>query len=114
MGRSPSCLYLDQFLLAYRPIVSWYDIMKVSRRHRKTFLLIFEHAVRSDIPWEDIERLLVALGVDVSEGRGPRIRVYLNEARAVFHRPHPQRETDQGTLRSVRRFLREAGFEPEE
>jgi hypothetical protein len=88
--------------------------MTPSKRHRKTLLLIFEHPIRSDIPWVDIERLLVALGADVSEGRGSRVRVFLNEVRAVFHRPHPQRETERGALRSVRRFLIEAGFEPEE
>jgi hypothetical protein len=39
--------------------------------------------------------------------------VYLGEVRAVFHRPHPQKDTDKGALRSVLRFLVEAGFEPE-
>jgi len=29
--------------------------------------------------------------------------------RAVFHRPHPRKETDKGALRSMRRFLLEAG-----
>jgi hypothetical protein len=31
---------------------------------------------------------------------------------AVFHRPHPEKETDKGALKSVRRFLKEAGIEP--
>ncbi len=42
------------------------------------------------------------------------VRVYLNGVRAVFHRPHPRKETDKGALRSVRRFLLEAGVGPEE
>ena len=42
------------------------------------------------------------------------MRVYLGGVRVVFHRPHPQKETDRGALRSVRRFLVEAGVEPEE
>jgi len=29
--------------------------------------------------------------------------------RAVFQRPHPQKETDKGALKSMRRFLIEAG-----
>jgi len=45
----------------------------------------------------------------MSEGRGSRIRVYLKGVRAVFHKPHPGKETDRGTVRSVRRFLIEAG-----
>jgi hypothetical protein len=31
------------------------------------------------------------------------------EERAVFHRPHPQKETDKGAMMSMRRFLENAG-----
>ncbi len=88
--------------------------MKLSSKHRKTLRTVFEDPVRSDVAWTDVERLFGALGAEVSEGRGSRVRVYLSDVRAVFHRPHPQKETDKGALRSVRRFLAEAGFEPEE
>jgi hypothetical protein len=40
------------------------------------------------------------------------VRVSLNGIDAVFHRPHPAKETDKGAVKSVRRFLREAGIEP--
>ncbi|WP_315855755.1 type II toxin-antitoxin system HicA family toxin [Rhizobium leguminosarum] len=49
---------------------------------------------------------------EVSEGNGSRVRVALNGVRAVFHRPHPQKETDKGAVRSVRRFLQEAEIRP--
>lgn len=88
--------------------------MRFSSKQRKTLGAIFEDPVRSNVAWSDVERLLVALGAEVSEGRGSRVRVYLNGVRAVFHRPHPQKETDKGALKSVRRFLVEAGIEPEE
>ena len=88
--------------------------MKLSGRHRKTLGTIFEDPVRSNVVWIDVEKPLVALGPEVSEGRGSRVRVYLNGVRAVFHRPHPRKETDKGMLRSVRRFLLEAGVGPEE
>lgn len=60
----------------------------------------------------EIEALLLAVGAELSEGSGSRIRVALNGVRAVFHRPHPQKETDKGAVKSVRRFLQEAGIEP--
>jgi hypothetical protein len=41
-----------------------------------------------------------------------RVRIALNGVRAVFHRPHPQKETDKGAVRSMRRFLTEAGVTP--
>ena len=83
--------------------------MTLSSKHKKTLELIFENPVRSDVNWQKIERILEALGAEISEGRGSRVRIYLNNVRAVFHRPHPQRETDKGALKSVRRFLIEAG-----
>lgn len=53
--------------------------------------------------------MLTALGAEITEGRGSRVRVYLNGVRAVFHRPHPQKETDKGAVKSVRRFLEATG-----
>jgi hypothetical protein len=88
--------------------------MSLGSKHRKTLEAVFEDPVRSNVAWADVEKLFVALGAEVSEGRGSRVRVYLGGVRAVFHRPHPQKETDRGALRSVRRFLVEAGVEPEE
>ena len=81
-------------------------------KHRKTLEAIFEVPERANIPWRDVEALLVALGAEVSEGRGSRVRVALNDVRAVFHRPHPRKEADKGTVKSVRRFLQEAGITP--
>lgn len=86
--------------------------MKLSSKHRKTLQEIFDNPVRADVEWEKIESLFSSLGGELSEGRGSRIRVALNGVRAVFHRPHPQKETDKGALKSVRRFLKEAGITP--
>lgn len=58
--------------------------------------------------------LLVNLGADITEGRGSRVRIALYGIRAVFHRPHPNRETDKGALQSVRRFLESAGVKNDE
>ena len=86
--------------------------MKLSSKHRKTLNAVFEDPVRSNVRWADVEKLLRALGAELSEGRGSRVRIYLGGIRAVFHRPHPEPETDKGALKSVRRFLTEAGVEP--
>ena len=84
----------------------------MQKKHRKTLEAIFAQPVRANIPWKDIEALFSALGADVSEGRGSRVRIALNNVRAVFHRPHPQKETDKGAVKSVRRFLEECGVSP--
>jgi len=57
--------------------------------------------------------MLKSFGAEISEGRGSRVRIALNGVRAVFHRPHPQKETDRGAVASMRRYLAEAGFKPE-
>ena len=81
----------------------------MNKKQRQTLKRIFEKPERADISWLDIESLFSALGADISEGRGSRVRVALNEVRAVFHRPHPKRVANKGAVKSVRRFLHEAG-----
>jgi hypothetical protein len=82
------------------------------RKHQKTLHAIFTEPVRANIPWADIEALLATLGAERDEGSGSRVRFVLNGIRAVFHRPHPQKETDRGAVKSVRRFLEEGGIRP--
>jgi hypothetical protein len=84
--------------------------MKLGAKHRKTLSAIFRDPVSANIPWLDIERLLKALGAELSEGRGSRVRIYLNGVRAVFHRPHPEKDTGKGAVKSMRRFLLAAGI----
>ncbi len=95
-------------------MISLYDTIKefMNQKQRRTLEAVFEDPVRANIPWRDIEELLEAAGAEISAGAGSRIRVALNGVRAVFHRPHPQKETDKGAVRSVRRFLTEAQVTP--
>lgn len=73
---------------------------------------IFHVPVLSNVKWSDIEALIANLGGRVFEGKGSRVKVVINDRVAVFHRPHPQKETDKGALVSMRRFLEEAGVKP--
>ena len=78
-------------------------------KHSRTLASIFRKPSQSNIEWGEIESLLIALGAELSEGNGSRVRIYLNGIRAVFHRPHPRKETDKGAVESVRKFLINAG-----
>ena len=84
----------------------------MNQKHRRTLQAIFDDPIRSNIAWRDIEAMLKAAGGEISEGQGSRVRIALNGVRAVFHRPHPQKETDKGAVQSMRRFLAEAGVTP--
>jgi hypothetical protein len=77
-------------------------------KHKRTLEAIFKDPVPSNILWSDIEAMLIALEAEISEGRGSRIRIVLRGVRAVFHRPHPEKEADRGAVKSMRRFLQEA------
>ena len=83
----------------------------MNKKQRLTLQKISEKPERSDILWQDIEALFSALGAEVTEGKGSRVRVALNDVRAVFHRPHPERVTNKASVRSVRRFLIESGVD---
>ncbi len=92
-------------------MVSYENMIK---RHRRTLEAIFKIPVQSGVEWKDCERLLEYLGAEISEGNGSRIRIALNGVRAVFHRPHPRKETDKGALVSLKKFLMHAGISPKE
>ena len=75
---------------------------------------IFYDPVKSTVLWSDVENLFRACGAYIEEGSGSRVCILLNDVVAVFHRPHPQKETDKGALKSVRRFLINAGVKHDE
>jgi hypothetical protein len=77
-------------------------------KHQRVVAAIFEK--RANIAWSDIEAMLLHYGAEISEGSGSRVRIALNGVRAVFHRPHPQKETDRGAVAAMQRFLTEAGI----
>ena len=91
--------------------ISYFDIM--NRKRKNTLKAVFDEPIRSDVLWGDIEKLVVAYGGYIEEGKGSRVRMELNGVRAVFHRPHPAKETGKGALKSVRRFLSTAGVKYE-
>ncbi len=86
----------------------------MNKKQSQTLKAIFTLPIRSDIKWTDIESLFKALGGQVTQGRGSRVRVSLNGVKAVFHEPHPQKETDKGAVKAVKEFLLNAGIEPED
>jgi hypothetical protein len=61
------------------------------------------------IKWEDIEKLMVALGARIREGKGSGATFIFNGDGYSFHRPHPQKEAKGYQIRSVKKFLTEKG-----
>jgi hypothetical protein len=84
----------------------------VNRKQRRTLEAIYTHPTPATIFWSDIVSLFLAVGATVTQGRGSRVRVTLNGVRAVFHEPHPEKESPKGMVEAVRVFLETAGIEP--
>ncbi len=84
----------------------------MNNKQRQTLKAIFTSPVPSNIKWTDIESLFKALGAKVSQGKGSRVRVSLNGVKAVFHEPHPEKETNKGAVKAVKEFLQNADIEP--
>ncbi|MDR2947430.1 MAG: type II toxin-antitoxin system HicA family toxin [Candidatus Adiutrix sp.] len=81
-------------------------------KHAKTLSLIFSHPASGNVRWNDVEALLTALGADIIEAAGSRIRVDLFNQVRVFHRPHPSPNMDKGAVANLRDWLEANGVMP--
>jgi len=84
----------------------------MNNKNRKVLESVFADPVRAGVKWADIEALFTACGGILEEARGSRVCVEINGVVAHFHRPHPRSDTDKGAVKSVRRFLENAGVKP--
>jgi hypothetical protein len=84
----------------------------MNKAKRRTLEAIFSQPVRSTLEWRRIESLFLALGAQIVEGDGSRVRFLLNGVIATFHRPHPAREAKPYQVRDARAFLESAGVKP--
>jgi len=68
--------------------------------------------VSGAIEWSAVERLLIAAGAQVIEGRGSRVRFEKDGEIETFHRPHPAKEAKRYQVRAARAFLERIGVKP--
>lgn len=80
--------------------------------HRKTLAAVFTDPVSKTLEWRRIEALLVAVGCQVIEGNGSRVRFEKVGHIATFHRPHPAKEAKPYQVRDARQFLEILGVKP--
>lgn len=81
-------------------------------RQKKTLQSVFTDPVSGTIAWAAVESLLVAVGCNVIEGNGSRVRFEKDGLIASFHRPHPAKEAKRYQIRDAREFLVKLGIEP--
>jgi HicA toxin of bacterial toxin-antitoxin, len=84
-------------------------------RNCEVLCRIFIEPTRADIDWDDLVRLVVALGGDwpkMGQTSGSRRRAKLNGVKGLFHKPHPGSVMKKGSVESARDFLQRAGVTP--
>lgn len=60
----------------------------VSSKQRKTMKKIFEDPIPIDVTFRDAIALLKSLGAEISEGKGSRVRIFINGTVHILHKPH--------------------------
>ena len=71
-------------------------------KHRKTLAAIFALPTSTSIAFPDIESLIKALGGEVVEREGSRVRIMLQGEQWRCHRPHPGKEAKRYQVEEAR------------
>ena len=84
----------------------------MNSKHKKTLGQVFKEPVPGALGWVAIESLLVAVGCQIIEGRGSRVRFAKDGVIASFHRPHPAKEAKRYQVKDAKEFLTLIGITP--
>lgn len=84
----------------------------MNSKHKRVLRAIFTDPVSGNIEWIAIETLLIAVGCQVIEGSGSRVRFVIKGEVETFHRPHPAKEAKRYQVRDARQFLSRIGVKP--
>jgi hypothetical protein len=81
-------------------------------KDKKTLQTIFADPVNGNLEFRHIEALFLALGAEKTERKGSAVSFVLNDIRADFHRPHPDKASLRYRVKDARNFLQLAGVKP--
>jgi hypothetical protein len=84
----------------------------MNKKRRRVLAAIFRKPTSGTIAWADIEGLFIAVGCDVIERTGSRVRFAKDGMVATFHRPHPDKEAKKYQVDDARAYLTRLGLEP--
>lgn len=84
----------------------------MNTKHRKTLRAVFTKPTSPSIAFSDIEALLVALGGEVFEREGSRVKIIIKGEQWRCHRPHPGKEAKRYQVEEIRELLERIGEQP--
>jgi transcriptional antiterminator Rof (Rho-off) len=97
-------------MLAYACTFRYHLTMKT--KHTRTKQAIFAKPTQANIRFADIEALVVAMGGEVIEREGSRVRITLRGEEWRPHRPHPGKEAKKYQVEEFRELLERTGEKP--
>ena len=78
--------------------------MQLNSKQLKILQKIIDDNSKSII-WDDVEKLMKALGAGLKQGKGSAGIFTLGSYSFPFHRPHPQKEAKPYQIRALKQFL---------
>ena len=84
----------------------------MNSKQRKVLALVYADPIPKSLEWLEIESLLLAIGAELIEGNGSRVRFHKDSIVATFHRPHPKKEAKPYQVKDARNFLTQLGIKP--
>ena len=84
----------------------------MNAKHRKTLRAIFTKPTSPSIVFNEIEALLLALGGQVHDREGSRIKITIKGEQWRCHRPHPGKEAKRYQVEEIRELLERIGEQP--
>jgi len=82
----------------------------VNSKQERTLRSIFSKPTPVNLKFADIESLVKALGGEVVEREGSRVRILLRGEEWRCHRPHPGKEAKRYQVEEVRELLERVGI----
>jgi len=84
----------------------------MSHKHDNLIRTIFHDPISGNIHWREVESLLRHLNADIEQLSGARLRVRLNGAEGILHRPHHSNVLDKSGVKHLRSYLAQARITP--
>lgn len=84
----------------------------MSHKHANLLHTLFQDPISGNIHWREVESLLRHLGADIEQLSGARLRVKLNGAEGILHRPHHSNVLDRSGVKHLREYLAHARMTP--
>ena len=81
-------------------------------KHQKTLTTLFQKPTLGGIVFADIEALVEAMGGQVVEREGSRVKIMLRGEQWRCHRPHPGKEARKYQVEEARALLERTGIHP--